>query len=176
MEKTFALLALLAGFQTSAWAQAPQSATAAPTHQAAGERHAHPSPHGGVVHAAGAHHLEAVLQGQQLTVYMYDGKMQPLPTKQVSGSVLLEQGGKPVLVSLVASGGDRLQAQLPAGAEKGPATVQLTSGKQPISARFESLSLSPATEAAYSCPMHPTETSATPGKCGKCHMNLQKRS
>ena len=27
----------------------------------------------------------------------------------------------------------------------------------------------------YTCPMHPEVTSSTPGKCPKCHMNLEKK-
>lgn len=178
MNKTLALLALLAGFPLLATAQAAQATTPAPKYQAAGETHAHPSPHGGVVHSAGAYHVEAVEQNRLLTLYLYDGKMQPLPTKQVTGMVLVEQQGGPASLKLAPVGDDRLQAQLPVGGAPAGVTVQLSRNGQPFSARFESLYINPApaAPAAYACPMHPSETSATPGSCPKCHMALKKRS
>lgn len=178
MNKTLALLALLAGFPLFSKAQAPQGNSSAPKYQAAGETHAHPSPHGGVVHSAGAYHVEAVQQNRLLTLYLYDNKMQPLPTKQVSGAVLVEQQGGPASLTLTPAGNDRLQAQLPTGNAPAGVTVQLSRNGQPFAARFESLALSPApaAPAAYACPMHPSETSATPGSCPECHMALKKRS
>lgn len=179
MKKSLFLLALLTGLQHPSQAQTTQPAASAPTHQATGETPAHPSPHGGVVHTAGSYHLEAVQQGQRLAVYLFDGKMQPLSNQQVTGSALVDRGGQPTSLTLAPAGGDRLQAALPKGAAPVAVTVQLKRDGQSVSARFESLNVATGTQeapAAYACPMHPSETSATPGSCPKCHMALRKRS
>jgi hypothetical protein len=178
MKKTLFLLALLAGLQHSSPAQSTQP-TAAPTYQASGESHAHPCPHGGFVHTADTYYSEAVQQGQLLAEYLFDEKMQPTSSQQVTGTALVDRGGQPTSLTLAPAGSDRLQAVLPKGAALGAVTVQLTRDGQSLSARFESLHVAPATQeapAAYACPMHPPETSATPGSCPKCHMALRKRS
>ncbi|TDN36917.1 hypothetical protein A8B98_05845 [Hymenobacter sp. UV11] len=130
------------------------------------------------MHTADTYHIEAVQQGQLLAVYLFDGKMQPLSNQQVTGTALLDRGGQPNFLTLAPAGSDRLQAVLPKGAAPVAVTVQLKRDGQSLSARFESLHVAPTQEApaAYVCPMHPSETSATPGSCPKCHMALRKRS
>lgn len=108
MKKSLFLLALLVGLQHSSPAQSTQPSAAAPTYQASGETHAHPSPHGGVVHTAGTYHIEAVQQGQLLAVYLFDGKMQPLSNRQVTGTALIDRGGQPTSLPLAPAGSDRL--------------------------------------------------------------------
>ena len=180
MKKSLFLFALLASLQLPTWAQNTPSSTAAPTYQATGETHAHPSPHGGVVHTAGAYHIEAVQQGPLLAVYFFDGKMQPLSNQQLTGTALVERGGQPTSLPLKPTGTDRLQTALPHDPAPTAVTVQLRYNGQAVSARFESLSpaggSAEAAPATYVCPMHRSQTSATPGSCPKCHMALKKRS
>lgn len=175
-----ALLALLPGV-SQAQHGSGHSAGAQHAHQAAGETHAHKSPHGGVVRTAGAYHLELVAQPQALRIYLLDGKEAPLAPAGVSGSVLLlSTANKTYTVPLTVSG-DHVVAKLPAGTVLRTAVVSLKTNGQALSARFDKLDVAPAggkaTGATYICPMQCAgSASRKPGACPVCGMALVKKA
>lgn len=150
-------------------------------HTAAGETHAHVSPHGGVVRSVSPYHLELVAQPAELAFYLLGAKMSAVPNKGMSGSVLMQLStNATVTVALTSAGDDHLVAKLPAGAKVHTAIVTLnTADGKALTVRFDKLDETHATKAvsaAYSCPMHSDVTAAEPGKCSKCGMALVKKS
>ena len=155
--------------------------TAAHGHQAAGESHAHKSPHGGTVRTAGKYHLELLQQAGEVHVYLLDANEKTLPLTRASGTaMLLNTAGKTTSVQLTPSG-DHFVAAVPAGTTLRTAIVSLKANGSSLSARFEKLDAaakaSKTTAAAYTCPMN-CEGSASnnPGSCPKCGMALVKKS
>ncbi|MCC3160219.1 hypothetical protein LJ737_23485 [Hymenobacter sp. 15J16-1T3B] len=148
-------------------------------HNAAGETHAHTAPHGGIVRTAGKYHVELVLQGGQMTVYLLDGKEQTQANKGLTGTAMVQQGGKTTTVPLAAYGDDQLRGALPAGATPTTAIITLRRGGETISARFDKLASTSAKAkaAAYECPMKCAgSASDKPGSCPTCGMALVKKA
>jgi hypothetical protein len=172
--------ALVAATSFSAQAQhSYKPGAAAHGHKAAGETHAHTSPHGGVVRTAGNYHVELVLAGNQMTVYLLDGQEKTLPSQGLTGTAMVQQGGKTASVKLAAAGLNQLRATLPAGATPTTAIITLRRGTETINARFEKLASTAAKAKAlsYTCPMQcEGSASAQPGSCPKCGMALVKKS
>ena len=174
--------ALVATASFSAQAQhSHQPGAAAHGNKAAGETHAHQSPHGGVVRTAGAYHLELVQQTGEVHVYLLDGKEAPMALTGTTGTVmLLTTAGKTSTVALTTAG-DHLVAQVPAGITVRTAIVSLKAQGKSLSARFEKLDAAAKTgkaaAAIYECPMK-CEGSASdkPGSCPKCGMALVKKA
>ncbi|GAB2954497.1 hypothetical protein GCM10027048_19910 [Hymenobacter coalescens] len=152
---------------------------AAHGHNAAGETHAHAAPHGGIVRTAGKYHVELLLKGGQMTVYLLDDKEQSQSNKGLTGTAMLQQGGKTTTVKLAAFGDNQLRAQLPAGATPTTAIITLRRGTETINARFDKLASTAAKAKAlsYACPMNCAgSASDKPGSCPKCGMALVKKS
>ncbi|KAA9325112.1 hypothetical protein F0P96_20660 [Hymenobacter busanensis] len=148
-------------------------------HNAAGETHAHKAPHGGIVRTAGKYHVELVLAGSQMTVYLLDGKEQTLANKGLTGTAMVLQGGKTTSVALAAFGDNQLQGALPAGATPTTAIITLRRGSETISARFDKLASTSAKAkvTSYACPMSCKDSaSQKPGSCPKCGMALVKKA
>ncbi|GAA4388676.1 heavy metal-binding domain-containing protein [Hymenobacter koreensis] len=155
--------------------------TAAHGHQAAGESHAHKSPHGGIVRTAGKYHIELVQQASEVHVYLLDANEKALPLDRSTGTaMLLSTAGKTSSVKLTPTG-DHFVAAVPAGTTLRTAIVSLKANGSSLSARFEKLDKAAkstkAVSAAYTCPMN-CEGSASdkPGSCPKCGMALVKKS
>ncbi|MCB2379209.1 hypothetical protein LGH70_16540 [Hymenobacter sp. BT635] len=155
--------------------------TAAHPHQAAGETHAHKSPHGGIVRTAGKYHVELVPQAGQVLVYLLDANENVLPPNRATGTaMLLSTAGKTTTVKLTPTG-DHFVATVPAGTTLRTAIVSLKANGSSLSARFEKLDAAPkaskTTAAAYACPMNCEGSASTkPGSCPKCGMDLVKKS
>ncbi|AYA39082.1 hypothetical protein D3Y59_18020 (plasmid) [Hymenobacter oligotrophus] len=163
----------------SLFAQHTHQARAAHSHNAAGETHAHTAPHGGIVRTAGKYHVELVLAGSQMTVYLLDGNEQTLATKGLTGTAMVLQGGKTASVPLAPYGDNQLRGALPAGATPTTAIITLRRGGETISARFDKLASTSAKAKAtsYICPMQcEGSASSKPGACPKCGMALVKKA
>lgn len=150
-------------------------------HNAAGETHAHSAPHGGIVRTAGKYHVELALQNGQMTVYLLNGQEQTQPNKGLTGTAMVQQGGKTSTVTLTAYGDDQLRAALPAGATPTTAIITLRRGSETINARFDKLASTSAKAkavgAVYECPMKCEGSASTkPGSCPKCGMALVKKA
>ena len=53
-------------------------------------QHGHQAPHGGKMVTVGSHHAEVVVEnGTIIKIFLYDGKDQPVPIKNVSGQIHL---------------------------------------------------------------------------------------
>ena len=155
--------------------------TAAHGHQAAGESHAHKSPHGGTVRTAGKYHIELVQQASEIHVYLLDANEKTLPLTRATGTaMLLSTNNKTAAVKLTPTG-DHFVAAVPAGTTLRTAIVSLKANGSSLSARFEKLDKAAkagnAVSAAYTCPMNcEGSASAQPGSCPKCGMALVKKS
>lgn len=176
------LAAALLAAPLSALAQHSHKPGTAPHgHQAAGESHAHKSPHGGTVRTAGKYHLELVQQAGEVHVYLLDANEKTLPLTRTTGTaMLLSTAGTTTNVKLTPSG-DHFVAAVPAGTTLRTAIVSLKANGSSLSARFEKLDAaakaSKATAAAYTCPMNCEGSASTkPGDCPKCGMALVKKS
>ena len=102
------------------------------------EEHDHGSPHGGTVKAAGAGHLELVIDGADLKVYPLDGDEAALPVAGIAGAqVLLQPEGGAALTVPIAPTGDHLHGMLPEGATVYTAVVTVPVAGETRSARFE---------------------------------------
>lgn len=53
------------------------------------EHHDHGSPHGGIVQSAGDYHIELLVKGGNMTVYLLDANEKTVPNKGVSGKATL---------------------------------------------------------------------------------------
>ncbi|GAB3308488.1 heavy metal-binding domain-containing protein [Hymenobacter tenuis] len=153
--------------------------TAAHGHQAAGESHAHKSPHGGTVRTAGKYHLELVQQAGGVHVYLLDENEKTLPlTRSTGTAMLLSTAGKTISVKLTPSG-HHFVAAVPAGTTLRTAIVSLKANGSLLSARFDKLDAAAKAgkATAYTCPMNcEGSASAQPGSCPKCGMALVKKS
>ncbi|WBO86791.1 heavy metal-binding domain-containing protein [Hymenobacter yonginensis] len=155
--------------------------TAAHGHKAAGETHAHASPHGGTVRTAGKYHLELVQQAGQLQVYLLDDNEKTLPVTRATGTaMLLSAAGKTSSVKLLPTG-NHLVAAVPAGLTLRTAIVSLNANGSSLSARFEKIDskakAGKVAAAAYACLMNCEGSASTnPGSCPKCGMALVKKS
>lgn len=155
--------------------------TASHGHQAAGETHAHTSPHGGIVRTAGTYHIELVQQPTQLHVYLLDAKEATVATAGTTGTVmLLTTAGKTSTGTLTPSG-DHFVVTVPSGTKVRTAIVSLQAKGKSLSARFEKLDVaaktSKAVSAAYICSMGCAgSASDKPGNCPMCGMALVKKS
>ncbi|GAB2960466.1 hypothetical protein GCM10027048_30250 [Hymenobacter coalescens] len=148
-------------------------------HNAAGETHAHTAPHGGIVRTAGKYHVELVLKDGQMTAYLLDGKEQVLANKGLTGTAMVQQGGKTTTVTLTPYGDDQLRGALPTGATPTTAILTLRRGGETINARFDKLASTAAKAKAtsYVCPMGCKGSESTkPGKCPTCGMDLVKKA
>ena len=166
----------------TALATLPLASQAQHAHTAAGETHAHVAPHGGVVRSASPYHVELVQQPTELRIYLLGDKMTAVPSKALSGTVMVQTADNKTLTLALAPGGDdHVVAKLPAGTKARTAIVSLKNAGKAVNARFDKLDApaksGKAVGAAYICPMQ-CEGSASdkPGSCPKCHMALVKKS
>ncbi|WP_185816777.1 heavy metal-binding domain-containing protein [Hymenobacter metallilatus] len=146
-------------------------------HNAAGETHAHSAPHGGIVRTAGKYHVELVVKAGQMTVYLLDGQEKTQPTTGLTGTAMVQQGGKTTSVALTPAA-DQLRGTLPAGATPTTAIITLRRGSETINARFDKLASTAAKAKAvsYACPMGCAGSASTkPGSCPTCGMALVKK-
>ena len=102
------------------------------------EAHDHGSPHGGTVKAAGAGHLELVVDGRDLKVYPLDAAEAALPVAGIAGAqaFLQPEDGAALTVAL-APMGDHLHGMIPEGATVYTAVVTVPVAGETRSARFE---------------------------------------
>ncbi|NVO86275.1 heavy metal-binding domain-containing protein [Hymenobacter terrestris] len=172
--------AIVATASFSAQAQHSHKPAAAHGHKAAGETHAHQSPHGGVVRTAGAYHLELVQQAGEVHVYLLDANEATMAPTATTGTVMLLTTAGKTSTAALAPAGDHLVAQVPAGITVRTAIVSLKAKGKSLSSRFEKLDAAAkngqVVSAAYQCPMQ-CEGSASdkPGACPKCGMALVKK-
>lgn len=153
--------------------------TASHGHQAAGETHAHTSPHGGIVRTAGNYHVELVLAQGQLTAYLLDANERTVATAGMTGTALVQQGSKTTSVSLTAAANNALRGALPTGATPTTAIITLHRRNETITARFDKLASTSSKAKAmnYICPMQCEGSESTAlGSCPKCGMALVKKS
>ncbi len=116
---------------------APATAAATkPAHES--DDHAHKSPHGGVMVAAGDYHLEAVSSKMGLVLYLYDSADKPMQATGVTGTITVTQadGQKPVTTNVSAMGNHLMTDVNVTGAWS--AVANLTIAGKPVAARFES--------------------------------------
>ena len=178
---SLAIATLVAAAPLASFAQHTHAAGESHGQMAAGETHAHVSPHGGVVRSASPYHMELVPQAASLDIYLLGAKMSAVPNKGTTGSVMVQTAdNKTSTVTLTPTGDDHFSAKLPTGAKVRTAIVTLNADGKTINVRFDKLDEatagSQAVGAAYVCPMHPEVTSSEPGKCPKCGMALKKKS
>lgn len=96
------------------------AATAAYAHETAGQ-------HGGRVTDAGSFHVELVVKGETVDVYVSDGKQKPVPATGFKGTAILVVGGKPARVALEPADGNRLSGKAAVALGDSPkGAVQLT--------------------------------------------------
>ena len=94
-------------------------------------------PHGGMQVDAGDKHVELVVEGPKLAVYVTDAKHAALALAGASGRAIVQDGGRTATVALAPAEGDRLVGTADAPLGKGARVVtSLTIAGQPVQARF----------------------------------------
>ena len=105
-------------------------ASPAATHEGQG-------PHGGIQVDAGDKHVELVVEGANLAVYVTDAKHASVPLDGATGRVVIQDSGRTATVPLAAAENDRLVGTAEAPIGKGARVVtSLTIAGQPVQARF----------------------------------------
>ena len=160
---------------------APLTGQAQHAEKAAGETHAHVSPHGGVVRSAGAYHLELVAQPTELAFYLLGANMSAVPTKGMKGSVMVQQTtNATATLPLALAGNDHLTAKLPAGAKVRTAIVTLTTADgKTLTVRFDKLDEAhghKAVGAVFAYPLNPEVAATQAGPSPKRGLALVKKS
>lgn len=94
-------------------------------------------PHGGIQVDAGDKHVELVVEGPKLAVYVTDAKHAALALAGASGRAIVQDGGRTATVALAPAEGDRLVGTAEAPVGKGARVVtSLTIAGEPVQARF----------------------------------------
>lgn len=110
-----------------------------------------PAPHGGQVRMTDLYHLELVLAGDTLTVYVMDHGNQPLPSAGMQGTATVLTGEQKVEVKLEPAGDNLLQGK--GDFKTAPDTkVLVTVIPAPQTARFTPLQKSKAAADTPSAP------------------------
>ena len=101
------------------------AALAAGLSLAAQAQHSLRGPNGGeIVDASeGPYHIEFVVKGAELTVFVLDEDNKPVPVNGTTGRVVVQERGKTTTVPLQAGSANRLAATLPAPLNKGSRMV-----------------------------------------------------
>jgi hypothetical protein len=117
---------------------APPPETPEAAEHVAGGQHAHGAPHGGTVKEAGSGHLEAVVMGRNLLIYVLDANEADVPVEGIAGAqvVIQQQSGSVQTVALEPMA-DHLMATVPAGVRAYTAIVTVPFAGEDRSARFE---------------------------------------
>jgi hypothetical protein len=103
---------------------------------ATGADHAHGSPHGGLVAAAGADaHLELLRDGRELRLWLLDANEATRSVADAAGTLLVQGAGAPVTVPL-SEAGDSLVGPSPIGHEPATVIASVTIAGATHSARF----------------------------------------
>jgi hypothetical protein len=112
----------------------------APLTAMAQHKHAHDEigPNGGPVEHLGNSHVELVLKGKAVQVYLYDDNMKPQPAQGAEVTVTVQAEGKRETVKLQVAGANLMQGQGTLEAGKGARTVVALKlpGKPIVQARF----------------------------------------
>jgi hypothetical protein len=104
---------------------------------APGLAHEAKGPHGGIQADAGDKHVELVVSGPQLTVYVTDAKHGSLALAEATGRAVVQDSGRTATVPLAPAEGNRLVGTAEAPIGKGARVVtSLTIAGQPVQARF----------------------------------------
>ena len=94
-------------------------------------------PHGGIQVDAGDKHVELVVEGPKLAVYVTDAKHAALALAGATGRAIVQDGGRTATVALAPAEGDRLVGTAEAPVGKGARVVtSLTIAGEPVQARF----------------------------------------
>jgi hypothetical protein len=97
--------------------------------------HAHEprkGPHGGTLVDAGAYHVEVVMKGVTVDVYVSDGADRPVPATGFKATAILAIDGKPQRIVLEPADGNRLTGQstiAASGVPKGAVLLTASDGK-----------------------------------------------
>ncbi len=112
----------------------------APLTAMAQQPHAHSpvGPNGGAVEHLGNSHVELVLKGSAVQVYLYDDNMKPQAVQGAEVTVTVQAGGKRETVKLQPAGTNLMQGQGAVEAGTGARTVVALKlpGKPIVQARF----------------------------------------
>ncbi len=102
------------------------------------EGHKHGSPHGGEVKTAGGFHMEAVIKGSILTIYLLDGNEKPMTISGATASALIQTAdGKTSTVILRANGKESFAFKLNPSKKYNKAIVTIKTGGKTASASFD---------------------------------------
>ncbi|MDO9184397.1 MAG: heavy metal-binding domain-containing protein [Bacteroidia bacterium] len=135
--------------------------------------HDHGSPHGGIVQSAGDYHIELLVKGENMTVYLLDANEKAIPNKGVTGKATLMFTDKTsATVDLTASGVDGFSVKNDKAASYTSCVVTFKVGDKTATTKFKA---EKSVAKTYTCPMHPEVTSDKPGKCPKCGMDLVEK-
>jgi len=103
-----------------------------------GESHAHGSPHGGEVKSAGDYHIEMVKGDGKISFYLLDGGENTVPTKDVTGTAILQFDGKTTSTNKLSSDGDdHFTVQLKDASLSFTCIVSFKVNDQTVSAKFK---------------------------------------
>jgi hypothetical protein len=94
-------------------------------------------PNGGIQVDAGDKHVELIVEGPKLAVYVTDAKDGALPLAGATGRAIVQDGGRTATVTLAPAEGDRLVGTAEVPIAKGARVVtSLTIAGEPVQARF----------------------------------------
>jgi hypothetical protein len=94
-------------------------------------------PHGGIQVDAGDKHVELVVEGPKLAVYVTNRDDAAVAIAGATGRAVVQDGGRTATVALAPAEGDRLVGTAEAPIGKGARVVtSLTIAGQPVQARF----------------------------------------
>ncbi len=104
----------------------------------AGADHHHEATHGGLVRTAGDHHLELLVHGQTVSLWVQDGDQHDLPVKGTQGKLIVKPAGQTAQVLALHPVGDHLEAtlNLKGGGHHLPVVVQILHQGERLTARF----------------------------------------
>jgi hypothetical protein len=101
------------------------------------DAHEGQGPHGGIQVDAGDKHVELVVDGPKLAVYVTGAKEGAVALAEASGRAVIQDGGRTATVPLAPAEGGRLVGTAEAPIGKGARVVtSLTIAGQPVQARF----------------------------------------
>lgn len=103
------------------------------------EDHKHGSPHGGEVKTAGTgFHMEAVIRGGNLSVYLLDGNERPMSIAGASSTAMIQTAdGKIIRIILKAEGKENFVYKLSPAIKYNKVIVTIKTGGKTASAAFD---------------------------------------